>query len=72
VARIQQLDTLRRNGQSGRRPKYELIACIDGRGFGQRREDMRKLLFATDGKVFTVKTLGKLVACTRLAEFSTK
>jgi hypothetical protein len=70
VARIQQLDTLRRKGRSGRRPKYELIACIDGRGFGQRREDMRKLLFATDGKVFTVKTLDKLIACTRLVEFS--
>ena len=25
---------------------------------------MKKLLFATDGKVFTVKTLGKLVGCT--------
>jgi len=41
-------------------------------GFGQRREDMRKLLFATDGKVFTVKTLGKLVACTRIGEFAAR
>jgi len=72
VARIQQLDTLRRKGQPGRRPKYELIACIDGRGFGQRREDMRKLLFATGGKVFTVKTLDKLVSCTRISKFAAK
>ena len=70
VARIQQLDTLRRKGQQGRKPKYELVACIDGRGFGVRREDMKKLLFATDGKVFTVKTLGKLVGCTRICEFT--
>ncbi len=72
VARIQQLDTLRRRGQPGRSPKYQLIACIAGRGFGQRREDMRKLLIATGGKVFTVKTLERLVACTRIAEFLAK
>ncbi len=72
VARIQQLDTLRRKGQRGRKPKYELVACIDGRGFGVRREDMKKLLFATDGKVFTVKTLGKLVKCTRIGEFAAR
>ncbi len=70
VARIQQLDTLRRKSQPGQRSKYELVACIDGRGFGQRREDMRKLLFATNGKVFTVKTLDKLVACTRISKFA--
>jgi hypothetical protein len=72
VARIQQLDTLRRKGQPSRRPKYELVACIDGRGFGQRREDMKKLLFATDGKVFTVKTLDSLVNATRIRKFHTQ
>jgi len=72
VARIQQLDTLRRKGQRGRKPKYELVACIDGRGFGVRREDMKKLLYATDGKVFTVKTLAKLVKCTRIGEFASR
>lgn len=72
VARIQQLDNLRRKGQRSRKPKYELVACIDGRGFGVRREDMRKLLLATDGKVFTGKTLGRLVACTRIGEFASR
>jgi hypothetical protein len=72
VARIQQLDALRRKGQPGRKPKYELVACIDGRGFGQRREDMKKLLFATDGKVFTVKTLASLVNSTRIQAFRAK
>jgi len=72
VARIQRLDTLRREGQRGRKPKYELVACIGGRGFGVRREDMRRMLYATDGKVFTLKTLGKLVACTRISEFAAK
>ena len=72
VARIQRLDTLRREGQPGRKPKYELVARIGGRGFGVRREDMRRLLFATDGKVFTEKTLGKLLSCTKIKEFATR
>ena len=72
VTRIQRLDTLRRQGQRGRKPKYELIGCIAGRGFGVRREDMRRLLFATDGKVFTLKTLHRLVDTTRIQEFRTK
>ncbi len=72
VARIQRLDALRRDGQRGRKPKYELVACIGGRGFGVRREDMRRLLFATDGKVFTAKTLEHLVSCTTIAEFAVR
>jgi hypothetical protein len=39
------------SGQPKGQPKYEVIACIDGRGFGVRREDVKKLLFATRGKV---------------------
>lgn len=46
-------------------------ACIDGRGFGIRREDMRRLLIALEGKVFTLATLGDLVAHTELARFAT-
>ena len=49
--------------------KFEAIACISGRGFGVRREDMKRLLLATRGKVFTFKALDKLVDCTRLREF---
>ncbi len=44
VARIQRLDALRREGRQGNKSKYELVACIGGRGFGVRREDMRRLL----------------------------
>ena len=59
-------------GQPVDRPKYEVIACIAGRGFGVRREDMKKMLLATRGKVFTMQNLDQLVACTRLREFMTK
>jgi hypothetical protein len=50
-------------------PGFEVIACIDGRGFGIRREDMRRLLVALDGKVFTLATLKDLVANTGLSRF---
>jgi len=72
VTRIQHLGELSMVGQPPDKPKYEVIACIGGRGFGVRREDMRKLLYATKGKVFTTKTLDKLVECTRLREFKSK
>ena len=69
VARIERLtrmrDERRRNGQPG----FEVVACIDGRGFGVRREDMRSLIIMTEGKVFTLATLDQMVAHTRLREF---
>ena len=68
VTRIQHLAELsRRMGEEG--PKFEVVACIAGRGFGVRREDMKKLLLATRGKVFTLQNIGQLVQHTRLAEF---
>ncbi len=53
-------------------PRFSVIACIAGRGFGVRREDMKKLLFATRGKVFTLKTLDKLIEYSDLKAFRTK
>lgn len=69
VTRIQHLGELSLAGRSKDNPKYEVIACIGGRGFGVRREDMKKMILATRGKVFTAKTLDRLVECTRLREF---
>ncbi len=69
VTRIQHLAELSLRDQPGGIPRYQVVACIDGRGFGVRREDMKKLLLATRGKVFTLKTLDRLVECTRLREF---
>ena len=72
VTRIQHLGELSLAGRSADNPKYEVIACIGGRGFGVRREDMKKMILATRGKVFTLKTLGQLVEHTRLKGFKTK
>lgn len=68
VTRVQHLSTLSMWGQPpGGPPKYEVVACIAGRGFGIRREDMKKLLLATRGKVFTLRNMDQLVEHTRLA-----
>ncbi len=72
ITRVQHLGHLSTEGQPVGSYKYEVIACIGGRGFGIRREDMKKLLIATRGKVFTLKTLDQLVAFRKLKEFKTK
>ena len=70
VTRIQHLNAI--SALPDGRQKFEVIACIAGRGFSVRREDMKKLLLATRGKVFTLKTLDRLVSCTGLESFRTK
>ena len=68
VSRVQRLRTLR--DQTGH--NYDVIACIAGRGFKVRREDMRRLLQATDGKVFTLATMHLLIEQTRIREYRTR
>jgi hypothetical protein len=69
VTRIQHLGELSMAGRPKGNPRYEVIACIGGRGFGVRREDMKKMILATRGKVFTLKTLDRLVEHTELKRF---
>jgi hypothetical protein len=68
VARVQRLRTLRDEGGH----TYDVVACIAGRGFKVRREDMRRLLQATDGKVFTLTTMPLLIDKTRIREYRTR
>ncbi len=72
VTRVQHLGALAMAGQPDGQPKFEVVACIAGRGFGVRREDMKKLLLATRGKVFTLQNMTRLVDCTRAGEFKTR
>lgn len=67
VTRVQHLRELADKGRG-----FKVIACIDGRGFSIRREDMRKLLKATKGKVFTMATLVRLVETTTLKDLQTR
>jgi hypothetical protein len=68
VARILRLATMRDERLRAGRPSFEVVACIDGRGFGVRRQDMKDMLHATFGKVFTLTTLDRLIERTRLRE----
>jgi hypothetical protein len=70
ITHVQHLGALSLEGvKRGKPPRFEVIACIAGRGFKVRREDMKKLLLATRGKVFTLENLNHLIEFTRLREF---
>ena len=69
IIRLCQMADAREREGKGR---YEVIACLAGRGFGVRREDMRQVIVHTSGKVFTPKTLNRLVDCSALSAFRTK
>lgn len=70
VTRIQHLGELRDQRERRGEPAFEVIACVDGRGFGIRHEDVRKLLLATRGKLFNASTVDRIVAHTRLNVFA--
>jgi hypothetical protein len=66
VTRVQHLAEI----SARRQAPFQVVACIGGRGFGVRREDMRKLLAATQGKVFTRQTLAQLVSWTDIGKYA--
>jgi hypothetical protein len=69
VARILRLAAMRdERVRKGGRP-FQLVACIDGRGFGVRRQDMKDMLVATRGKVFTLASIDSLIERTELNAF---
>ncbi len=65
ITRVQRLRTLR--DETG--ANYSIVACIAGRGFKVRRNDMRRLLIATDGKVFTLDTIDYIIQETGISQF---
>lgn len=69
VARIERLTRMRDERRQAGTSDFEVVFCLDGRGFGVRREDMRNLLIRTEGKLFTLATLDQLIQHTRLKEF---
>jgi len=72
VTRVQHLASLSMRGRRPGHPRFEVVACIAGRGFGVRREDMKKLILATRGKVFTLQNMCQLVDHTRLEAFRSR
>ncbi len=71
VARIKELETQRDQHVAEGWIPYEVVACIDGRGFRERREDMQQLLLRLQGKVFTMASLNQILNHTRIREFVT-
>lgn len=72
ATRVIRLCQMAEERSRAKKPSYEVIACLAGRGFGVRREDMRQMILHTGGKVFTPKTLEFLVDHSRLKKFRTK
>ena len=70
ITRVQHLSELSLRARPADSPRFQVVACIAGRGFGIRREDMKKLLIAARGKVFTLRNISRLVDYTRLRDFS--
>ena len=70
VTRIVHLAEMRDMREREGAPSFEVVACIDGRGFGVRRQDIRRLIMVTRGKVFTFATIDRLVYATRLGRFA--
>lgn len=69
ITRVQRLALMNHDRIAAGKPTFEVIACIDGRGF-VRRSDLQKLILATNGKVFTLRSIASIVACSRLNEFT--
>jgi RNase P/RNase MRP subunit POP5 len=72
VARILRLANMRDDRFRAGKPPFQLVACVDGRGFGIRRQDMKDMLKATKGKIFTLSTLDHLILNTELKNFLPK
>jgi hypothetical protein len=66
VTRVQHLGALSMAGQPPDQPKFEVVACIAGCGYGVRRDDMKRLILATRGKVFTLQNIQHPIQATRL------
>ncbi len=71
VTRVQHLAEIgRQRARSDAGAGFQVIACIAGRGFGVRRAEMKKLILATEGKVFSLGLIGRLVASSKLRELA--
>jgi hypothetical protein len=70
VARILRLAHMRDQRRRDGERYFQVVACVDGRGFGVRRQDIKDLIIATEGKLFTANTIKDLVTYTDLRRFA--
>lgn len=69
ITRVQHLAELSHYRERDGKAPFQVVACVDGRGF-TRKSDLEKLILATDGKVFTLRTLSYMVENTLLSGFA--
>ena len=69
MARIKELEIQLKQHVAEGRSFYEVVVCIEGRGFRERNEDMRQMLLRLNAKVFTMATIDPLITYTRIREF---
>lgn len=72
TTRVLRLCSMAEERKRAGQPGYQVIACLAGRGFGVRREDMRQMILHTGGMIFTPRTLHRLVDCSALSAYRTK
>ncbi|WP_442890322.1 hypothetical protein [Congregicoccus parvus] len=72
ATRVLRLCSMAEQRRQAGQATYQVIACLAGRGFGVRREDMRQMILHTGGMIFTPRTLHRMVECSDLAAYRTK
>jgi len=70
AARVLRLAEMRNSRERKGQPGFDVIACIAGRGFGVRKSDMKSLLLATRGLVFTLSQIEQLSTHTKLRQYT--
>ena len=69
AARVSNLARLARQSGNDNEWGFQVVACVDGRGFSERYRESKELIQNTQGKVFTFETLDDLIEYTDIQEF---
>lgn len=66
IARVGNLAQRARQEGSDDDYAFQVVACVDGRGFGERNREPKNLIKYTQGKVFTFETLSDIIDFTAI------
>lgn len=69
AARVSNLARQAREEGSDGEWAFQVVACVDGRGFSERYRESKELIENTQGKVFTFDTLEDLVKYTEIRQY---
>jgi len=69
AARVSNLARRARRQGSDSDWAFQVVACVDGRGFSERYRESKELIRNTQGKVFTFETLNDLIDYTDISNY---